>query len=226
MVPDAILHLYFVLPVVREVVRHEGDEAKLASAFAVPGRHQAQDVPSICPEEELHESTHVPCTRCLKGEREHIGSAGPAAAVRAATTEVQVGEGPVRNLARGLTSRSSDLPAVFAEAILSRHTGRISTPATAAIRATSCGNVWPRTAEVLATEISISSERSSKPVKGSFPGSTGRTGALAGSACRDIGRRDRCCRGHWCWWSRGGGWRRGIRTREALRVPLVRKLAI
>ena len=32
MVPDAILHLYFVLPVVREVVRHEGDEAKLASA--------------------------------------------------------------------------------------------------------------------------------------------------------------------------------------------------
>ena len=26
----------------------------------MPGRHQAQDVPSIRPEEELHESTHVP----------------------------------------------------------------------------------------------------------------------------------------------------------------------
>ena len=29
-------------------------------AFAVLGGHQAQDVPSIRPEEELHESTHVP----------------------------------------------------------------------------------------------------------------------------------------------------------------------
>mmetsp|Transcript_62336 Transcript_62336/g.146310 ORF Transcript_62336/g.146310 Transcript_62336/m.146310 type:complete len:227 (+) Transcript_62336:1435-2115(+) len=226
MVPDAILHLHFVLPVVREVVGHEGHEAKLASAFAVLGGHQAQDVPSIRPEEELHESTHVPCSRCLKGEREHVDSTGPAAAVCAATTEVQVGEGPVRHLACGLAGRSSDLPAIIAEAILSRQTGCVLTPATAAIRATSCGNIWPRTAEVLATEISISSKRSSKLIKGSFPGGTGGTGALARSACRDNGRRDWCCCRHWCWWSRGRCWRRGIRTREALRVPLVRKLAI
>ena len=50
MVPDAILHLHFVLPVVREVVGHEGHEAKLASAY------EGEEVPTPRPKPQSRQT--------------------------------------------------------------------------------------------------------------------------------------------------------------------------